>query len=203
MEIIILGDFEDKIFSNIKKTIRSLTSRNILIIDNTYNLNDFSKVIIILGLGVTSKNIYLRVCRKASSEEKEILSNIAVDNITLSRNQKDDLEVFIVNTKKFVYKLKKFLQTKVEEFSLKDYKNRMKFYLELVKKNLDQKDKISIIQMKKIKFLSTKLLIIYLIGGNLFFNRETASVEKIPPPPQNIFEIFQMIDFTFLELGIS
>ncbi len=141
VEILLIGNFQKKIISNIQKTINSIGSENILIVNDIFNLNNFSKVIIIVGLGLTSKNEYKAIEEKLLIKKKNIISNIVVENIKLPENQKDDLEIFIVNTKKFVNNLKRDFYEKVENFSIEYYSNRIKFYLELIKKNLEQKDK--------------------------------------------------------------
>lgn len=135
IDILLIGDFEDKLISNIKDISKEIKLNKFKVINNIFNLSDSSEVITITGLEISKKDKCIEAAQKLQIKKKKVLGNIILKDFNYPVESGDELELVINNFGLILNNLKNDLKYIYDKYSWKYFKNKIIYYSKLLKKN--------------------------------------------------------------------
>ncbi len=139
IEILLIGKLEKNLLKNLQKTADEIKLNKYRFSENIFDLDKISPVIVITALGITKQEEYLEIENHLTINKKNVIGNIVLKDVILPKNNKDYLELFIINSIKYLNNFKKDLIDMYSKYTFEFFKDKCKYYNEILKKNLEIK----------------------------------------------------------------
>ena len=80
VEILIVGDFDTKSISILKNTIDSFQSKKFKLLKSVFDLNEDSPLIVVTGLGITKKDLFIQTVNNLLVQQKNVIGNLVIED---------------------------------------------------------------------------------------------------------------------------
>ena len=135
IEILLVGDFEDKLISNLKEIANEIKLNKFKVLNNIFKLSNSSEVITITGLGITKKDQCIEAAQKLQIKKKKVCGTIILKDFNYPNETVDTVELAINNSVSLLNNLKSELKHIYAKYTMQYFKNKIKYYSKLLKKN--------------------------------------------------------------------